>query len=288
MYVPLPLSLTALIFSPGSLEEIVTFSPGTPPVALVTITVAVVVEMPLATIDGGWSARLMAVAREVWTRVAGAEVRLAVVSVAVIVARPTVVELVIVAVYVPLPLSLTALIFSPRSLEEIVTCSPGTPVPVESVIATVTVLVEVPLATIEVGLSARAMAAAARRVWLRVAVADNGPRVAEASVAVIVAGPGVVELVIVAVYVPLPLSVAGTGLIVSPGSLEEIVTVSPGTGAPVASVIVTVAVLVEVPSATIEVGLSARVMEGAAAALESPASPHQLKQVASSATPIKH
>ena len=185
MYFPLPRYVTALIFSPGSLEEIVTFSPATPaPLASVIVTVAVLVEARFATIDGGWRARLMAVAREICVRVAVADNRVEVteVSVAVIVAPPTIVELVIVAVYVPLPLSVTALIFSPGSLEEIVTFSPGTP-PVALVIATVAVVVEMPLATIDGGWSARLMAVA-REVWVRVAL---DARFAAASVAVIVA-----------------------------------------------------------------------------------------------------
>jgi AraC family transcriptional regulator of adaptative response / DNA-3-methyladenine glycosylase II len=72
------------------------------------------------------------------------------------------------------------------------------------------------------------------------------------SVAVIAAGPGVVELVIVAVYVPSPFGVVG--LNTSPGSLDENDTVSPDTGAPSASVTVAVAVLVDVPSAAIRLG----------------------------------
>ena len=88
--------------------------------------------------------------------------------------------------YVPLSRSVTALIFSPRSLEEIVTVSTGTPAPVASVIVTVTVLVEVPLATIDDGWRARLMAVAcavACEVWVRGAVAVSP---AAASVAVIV------------------------------------------------------------------------------------------------------
>ena len=77
------------------------------------------------------------------------------------------------------------------------------------------------------------------------------PGETEPSVAVIVAGPTVMELVMVAVYVPFLLSV--TAPIFSALSLEENVTVSPETGlAP--AVTVAVAVLVEVPFATIEAG----------------------------------
>src|SRR5205807_1767178 len=76
----------------------------------------------------------------------------------------------------------------------------------------------------------------------------------EVSVAVIVTGWAVVELVIVAVYVPSPTSF--TLPIFSPGSLDVKLTVSPGTGLAPASVTVAFAVAVDFPSATIDAGES--------------------------------
>src|SRR6478735_9787008 len=74
------------------------------------------------------------------------------------------------------------------------------------------------------------------------------------SVAVIVGLPAVVELVNVAEYVPSPLSLSLPNWI--PGSLDENTTASPIAGAPPPSVTVAVAIDVEVPSATIELGCS--------------------------------
>ena len=68
----------------------------------------------------------------------------------------------------------------------------------------------------------------------------------------IVGEPTVVELVIVAEYVPSPWSVTPPKC--TPLSVEEKPTPSPGTGLPFASVTVAVAVLVELPFATIELG----------------------------------
>ena len=70
-----------------------------------------------------------------------------------IVADPTVFELVMVAVYVPFLLSVTAPIFSALSLEENVTISPDTGL-APAVTVAVAVLIEVPFATIEAGESA--------------------------------------------------------------------------------------------------------------------------------------
>jgi hypothetical protein len=99
--VPLPLSVTGPIVSPGSLDEKPIFSPETPaPTASVTVAVAVLLDEPSATIDPGWTARVIALAgSDVCVRDAVA-MRFGVteVSLAVIVTDPTVVELVIVAV----------------------------------------------------------------------------------------------------------------------------------------------------------------------------------------------
>ena len=70
--------------------------------------------------------------------------------------------------------------------------------------------------------------------------------------AVIVGVPTLVELVIVAVYVKLALAVTAPTL--SAASLDVNATVVPVTGLPLASVTVAVAVLLAVPSATIDVG----------------------------------
>jgi hypothetical protein len=61
--VPSPTSVTEPIISPASFEERATGSPGTPaPELSVTVTVAVVIEVPSATMLDGESERLMAVA----------------------------------------------------------------------------------------------------------------------------------------------------------------------------------------------------------------------------------
>jgi hypothetical protein len=185
---------------------------------------------------------------------------------------------------VPPPWPVTALIVSPGSLEVILICCAGKLGAVVSVI--VAMLVETPLATIEGGVRVRVMFGvtfAAGAVWVRVFVAVRlwDPRV---TVAVIVAWPGVVELVTVAVNVPSPWPV--TLLIVSPGSLEVIVMFC-GESRP-KRVTVAVAVLVDVPSATIDAGFSVSVTcGGRPAAVASAASPHQLRHVDRTTAPTR-
>jgi hypothetical protein len=199
-YVPLPLFVTEPIESPPSLEEKATVSPVTAwPSASVTVAVAVEVDVPLATIELGES--------ETLTLVAGPGVCVSVacpdtlgeteLSVAVIVACRTVVELVTVAEYVPLPLSVTGPIDTPPSVDEKATCSPGTKSPPASVMVAVAVVVELPFATITEGESATATLAALPTVWFSVACPDTLGET-ELSVAVIVTWWTVVELVTVA------------------------------------------------------------------------------------------
>ena len=152
--------------------------------------------MPSAIIELGFRCTVTVAGKPtVWVRtcVAGT-----VPSVAVIVGVPTVVELVIVAVYVPLPVFVVALIFWPGSLEVKTTAvSAGRGCAWLSVTLAVAVVAEVPLATIELGAS-WSVTLAAGPVWVRVAVPDT-LGVTEVSVAVIVGVPTMVELVIVAV-----------------------------------------------------------------------------------------
>ena len=117
--------------------------------------------------------------------------------------------------------------------------------------------------------------------WVREAVWLSAG-VTEVSVAVIVALPGVVELVTVAVYAPPPWSV--TALIVSPGSLEVIVMFCVWRWCP--PVTVAVAVLVDVPLAMIDVGVSVSVTFGGSA-IASAASPHQLRHVDRTTAPTR-
>ena len=104
-------------------------------------------------------------------------------------------------------------------------------------------------------------------VCVRVACPDTGG-CTDVSVAVIVAVPAVVELVSVAVYVPSRLRVVGLNLM--PLSLEEKATVWPTTGNPL-SLTAAVAVLVDVPSATVLLGDSFTVIVSAAPAASAPA-----------------
>lgn len=104
----------------------------------------------------------------------------------------------------------------------------------------------------------------------------------DVSVAVIFEGPTVV-VVIVAVYVPSPLGV--TGLNWGPLGLAEKTIVSAATSLPLVPVTVAVAVLVEVPFATIELGESCSLrLEAGEAAGEGAASRYQLSTVASAPT----
>jgi hypothetical protein len=92
--------VTGPIVSPGSLLKNVTVSPLTGlPFASVTVAVAVDVELPSATIDAGANPTVTLLAGAVWVRLACPDMLgETVLSVAVIVADPAVVELVIVAV----------------------------------------------------------------------------------------------------------------------------------------------------------------------------------------------
>jgi len=136
----------------------------------------VVVEVPLATIEFGFRPTVMVDGGPaVWSRVAGSVVvRFEVLSVAVIDAVPTVVELVMVALYVPSPLSVVPPTVSPRPLDENVTDSPVTTAPVVSVTVTVAVLVEVPSAMMLVGSSDTLLiAVAGPAAWAGRAESDN-------------------------------------------------------------------------------------------------------------------
>ena len=146
------------------------------------------------------------VAGLVWVRVACPDMS-AELSVAVIVTACAVVELLIVAAYLPSLYSVVEPTWTFRSLAENATLSPVTMSPSASVTVAVAVLVEVPLATIDEGESA---------TWTLVAGGGGGGGggggvvcvsvavpatlgVTELSVAVIVGDPAVVELVSVAV-----------------------------------------------------------------------------------------
>jgi hypothetical protein len=203
-----------------------------------------------------------------------------VLSVAVIVGVPAVVELVIVAVYVPSWLSVVPPTISPASLEENETLSPAIGWPSASVTVAVALDVDVPLAMIEVGTRTSPTFDAGPTVCVSGACPE--PPVVS-SVAVIVASPTVVELLIVAVYVPLRLSVVP--LTMSPASLEVNVIVSPITGLLSESITVAVAVVVDAPSATIVLCDSCtETVDGSANA---GAAAHRLAAVATTAT-AKH
>lgn len=125
-----------------------------------------------------------------------------------------------------------------------------------SMTVAVTLVIEDPSAGIvALGENWTADTDAAGPCWISVACVDTP--VSEASDAVIVTGPGVVELVIVADHVPVPESKAGVPTL-SPESLElsETLSVELALG----SVIVIVAVVCEAPSAAIMLGESCRLM----------------------------
>jgi hypothetical protein len=108
----------------------------------------------LATIEVGFSATVRVAGESaVWFRVAGVVlVMVELLSVALIVALPTVVELVMVAVYVPaVAPGVVPLMCSPASVVVNVTLSPSTPIPVLSSTVAVAVVVETPFATMLVG-----------------------------------------------------------------------------------------------------------------------------------------
>jgi hypothetical protein len=188
----------------------------------------------------------------------------------VIVILPTVVELVIVTVALPL-LPVVEVAKVPPSLRANTTVWPGSGRPL-SVTVAVAVLVETPLAGIEVGDSFKVIfgdGEGGGDVSVSVALP---PTFAVVSVALIVADPAVVELVIVAVKVPVPLVVVP--LTVTGAPEDANVTMSPVEL--VGSVTVAVAVLVEVPLASIERGESVTVTDVAAlAATDGAAWSHQ-------------
>ena len=155
LYVPLWLFTTCPMSSPGSLEEKKTASElSRCPWASFTVAVAVVVELPFATIEVGFSATVtLATGPAVWVRTASPETAgVLVLSVALIVAVPTVVELVIVAVYLPPPALVVALIFSPGSLDLKATfVSFANSAPLGPLMVAVAVVTELPSAMIVVG-----------------------------------------------------------------------------------------------------------------------------------------
>lgn len=118
----------------------------------------------------------------------------AVVSVAVMMGVPTVVELVMVAWYLPLPSGVTSPIVSPLSVDMKVTVAPLIRVPLSSTVAVAVVLLA-PFAGIELG-ERETETLLAGSVWVSIAW-PKGWEVADESVAVIVGVPTVVELVIV-------------------------------------------------------------------------------------------
>jgi hypothetical protein len=150
----------------------------------------------------------------------------------------------------------------------------------------VAVVVELPFATIEVGFSATVTLAAGPAVWVSVALPDTAGELV-LSVAVIVAVATLVELVIVAVYLPAPALVVA--LTFSPGSLDLNETfVSFVSNAPLAPLIVAVAVVTEVPLAMIVAGESVTATEAAGAACAVPASAPQLTTAATRSGQIRN
>jgi hypothetical protein len=158
------------------------------------------------------------------------------------------VEDVRVDVYVPSPLSTGELIWLPGSLLLSAGFSPGSGAPAVLVIVVVRVVVETPSATICAG-------SAEIEIVAGVPVCRSGLLEDKVlSVAVTVTRCGLVDAVIVAVYVPSLLSV--TIPTTSLGSSVVIVGTSPATPFPFASDSVTVAVVVDAPSAGIADGES--------------------------------
>src|SRR6516225_6339482 len=181
----------------------------------------------------------------------------AVVSVAVIVEAPTFLVLVIVAVYVPGLVWLAGIDPGwPGSVEENETACPDTGWPSASVTAAAATVLDWPSATIADGVRVTVIAAAFPVVWVRTALPEMP---AVVSVAVIVEAPTVLVLVIVAVYVPGLVWLAGIdpGW---PGSVEENETACPDTGWPSASVTAAAATVLDWPSATIADGVRVTVI----------------------------
>jgi hypothetical protein len=156
------------------------------------MAVAAAVETPSATIAPGLSCTAMLVARPtVWVSVARPNTEP---SLAVIVDLPTVVDEVMVAVYLPFPMFWVLPTFSAGSLEENETVSAGRTFPWASVTVAVAVVVETPLAMIEAGVRVTATLAGGPAVWVSVWVVNRAP-----SLAVIVGLATVVDEVMVAV-----------------------------------------------------------------------------------------
>jgi hypothetical protein len=139
---------------------------------------------------------------------------------------------------------------------------------------TVAIRVTSSFVTLELG-DVASIVVLAIAVWTRVACPET-LGLNELSVAVIVGEPTVGELVMVALYVPWPWSV--TGPTISPESLDLNETASFETGCERASVTVAVAVVVDVPSAGIDEGVSCTVTVGARpSAHEGTARTHQVR-----------
>lgn len=189
-------------------------------------------------------------------------------SVAVIVARPTAVVLVIVAVYLPLPAFLDGPIWF-EALDVKATCvSLGSRWPWASVTMAVAVVADVPLATIVGGFSCTVTFAAGPALWIRDPDADRDPGGRLASAAVMVVAPTVVELVIVTVQAPVAPVMQEEALSVTASPAAVKLTVSPEEPVEVASVTVAVALAVDVPFATTLAGESCKpIAVGAASAV---------------------
>ena len=191
--------------SPGSLEANVTVSARTAlPCASVTVAVAVLVALPFAMIEAGVArAATCAAGPATWVKTTPL-LTPRLLSVAVIVTRPAVVELVTVALYWPLAAVVPGadgVNLTPGSLAVNATGAPATGFECESDTVAVTVVVDVALATIVEGREkARLRPPADPDVCVRVAWPALAG--AELSVAVIVDNPAVVELRIVTVNVP--------------------------------------------------------------------------------------
>lgn len=239
LYVPLPLLVTPPMNWSGSLDEKVTGSLNSGcPWASVTVAVAVVVERPSARMVDGFSIRLTpAGGPAAWFKVAELEAEP---SLAVMVVDPTVVELVNVTVHVPLELVvhdwLVGDVGVPATVKETGSFARGWPWASSTV--AVAAVCELPSATMFDGLNPKMTVSA---VWFRDCEGLCPARLL--SLAVIVVEPGVVELVNVAVQVPLGSVMQDAGLGVTGEPAVAKLTVSPPTPTPVASVTTTVAVV---------------------------------------------
>jgi hypothetical protein len=141
---------------------------------------------------------------------------------------------------------------SPGSLETNVTASAVTALLWASVTVAVAVLVALPFAMIEAGVTCTATFAAGPAIWVKTTLLL---RSAVLLVAVIVTRPAVVELVTVALYWPLEAVIPGAdGVNLTPGSLAVNATGAPATGLECESDTVAVIVVVDVALATIVEG----------------------------------